>query len=452
MTDELRTNTDEVPSAKTAVQTPTRAQDVDQLRHRITDLLVQVETLQGFTKAKDIQEDLVSQLRLANQNLVLATFNAQDLQAKAEDANQVKEEFISMLAHELRNPLAPISMATDLIGKIVTAHPQLPKLHGIIRRQVSHLTHLVDDLLDASRMTTGKITLQTRTLLLGDIVESAIEIAQPFIYKRHQQLRLDLPFTPVVIEGDADRLAQVFSNLLLNASKFTPEQGQIQVSAHTTAEAITVTVLDNGVGITRDLQPFIFDLFTQGPHALDRSQGGLGIGLSLVRLIVEMHGGCVNVHSAGTDAGSAFTVRLPRSNTSLPPETVPMNVSATARRSRILLIEDNADSNDTLKTLLTQEGHTVSTALNGITGLAMATNHPYDIIMCDIGLPGMNGYDVVTHLRQQTLQPIPYFIAITGYNQTEKYTSGAAESFDHYLVKPIAIDVLLKQLSSCVPR
>jgi signal transduction histidine kinase len=265
--------------------------EAEQFRQKVSDLLGQVAELREDAKIKDAREDLVLQLREANQNLVIATFGAQEMQATAEALNHRQEEFLSMLAHELRNPLAPIAMAAEFLGKITEAHPQLPSLQAIISRQVAHMTHLVDDLVDASRVRNGKITLQRRALLLSEIIECAVETSQPFIEKRHQQLSIDLPTDPLVIDGDLVRLTQVFSNLLVNATKFTPEHGHITVSALKLGDTVTVSVKDNGVGIAPEIQPFIFDLFTQGPRSLDRSQGGLGIGLTLVRTIVEMHGG-----------------------------------------------------------------------------------------------------------------------------------------------------------------
>jgi signal transduction histidine kinase len=197
------------------------------------------------------------------------------MRAKAEVLNCRQEEFLSMLAHELRNPLAPIAMAAEFLGTIADAHPMLPNLHDIISRQINHMTHLVDDLVDASRVRNGKVTLQTRTLLLSEIIESAVETSRPFIDKRGQKLSVELPREPLFVEGDLVRLAQVFSNLLINSTKFTPEHGCITVTARKlTDDTVMVSVEDNGVGIAPELQPFIFDLFTQGPRSLERSQGG----------------------------------------------------------------------------------------------------------------------------------------------------------------------------------
>ncbi|PUA18911.1 hybrid sensor histidine kinase/response regulator [Glaciimonas sp. PCH181] len=423
------------------------SQEAEQLQRRITELLAQVESLREATKSQNALEDLVLKLQEANQHLVIATFGAQDMQASAEAANLRQADFLSMLAHELRNPLAPIAMAAELLGKITTAHPQLPKLHGIICRQTSHMKHLVDDLLDASRSSSGKITLQKSPLLLSEIIESAVETSQPFIDKRHQHLTLELPATPVVIDGDLVRLAQVFSNLLINAAKFTPEHEKITISARKLGNTIAVSVKDNGMGIAPDIQPFIFDLFTQGYRSLDRAQGGLGIGLSLVRTIVDMHGGSVKVRSAGVGFGSEFIVVLPISSRPLLSE-IAAPIGLPSRHCRILIVEDNIDLSETLSDLLTLEGHTVTSMFDGTTGLAMAKVNPYDIIICDIGLPGMDGYEVVKQLHLSSLNPLPCCIALTGYSQQTNRTLAKEAGFAHYLVKPIAIDTLLTLIST----
>ena len=421
--------------------------EAEQLRNQAADLLTRVDELHEVRQSKHVLEALVVQLREANQHLVLAAFGAQDMQAKAESANHRQEEFLSMLAHELRNPLAPIAMAADLLGKIVTAHPLLPKLYGIISRQVGHMAHLVDDLLDASRVSTGNITLQKRTLLLSEIIDSAVETSQPFIDKRNQQLSISLPEAPIMINGDLVRLAQAFANLLINATKFTPVDERIDISVQMLEGAVKVSIKDNGVGIAPDIQPFIFELFRQGPHSLDRSQGGLGIGLSLVRTIVEMHGGTVSVYSAGLGLGSEFTVELPLSTELMTDDDGAPSDEYPIPGRRILLIEDNISANEILSELLSMEGHMITSAFDGTSGLEMAQNNIYDIIVCDIGLPGIDGYEVVKQLRLNTLKAVPLCIAISGYSQQENRSNAERVGFDHYLVKPVAIATLANLIS-----
>lgn len=435
-------------------------QQSEHFRTRIADLLAQVAALREDAKDNHIQDDLVLQLRTANQNLVIATFDAQDMQAAAEAVNNRQEEFLAMLAHELRNPLAPIAMASEFLGTVKDAHPALPDIQAVINRQVGNMTHLIDDLLDASRVRTGKITLRKHALLLSEIIDNAVETSQPFINERHQQLSVDLRVdveielpveqqaNPLVVEGDLVRLAQVFSNLLINATKFTQDHGRITVSAHKLANTVTVLVTDNGAGIAPELQPFIFDLFTQGPRSLERAGGGLGIGLSLVRTIVEMHGGTVNVHSDGVGFGSEFRIQLPLSAQPLPHHGTAPATQIPVRACRILVIEDNADTNSVLNNILAEEGHIMTSALDGPSGLALAKENTYDVIICDIGLPGMSGYDVIGALRLHAEKPLPCLIAMTGYNQPHNRARATEAGFDHYLVKPVAIDNLRNLIPS----
>ncbi|MDY7572770.1 hybrid sensor histidine kinase/response regulator [Actimicrobium sp. CCI2.3] len=419
------------------------------LHQQIADLQAEISCLRAMVADNGARDEKMEQLREANQNLLLATFGAQDLQASAEADNHAKEEFLSMLAHELRNPLAPIVMANALIGKLLAAHPMLPKLHGIIDRQSLHLKRLVEDLLDASRINSGKITLQREPVVLSEIIESAIETSEPVLTSRNQQLHLDMPQEVIMLDGDAIRLAQVFSNLLINAAKFSANDSAIAILIRRQAESVEIIVRDNGVGIEAAFQPFIFDLFKQGPKTLDRAQGGLGIGLSLVRSIVSMHGGSTSVHSAGLGHGSEFTVILPTNAYAVPVDPAITTLATTTCHGRILLIEDNVDSNDTLTSLLTLEGYLVDSALDGHNGMLMACAQPYDIIICDIGLPTMDGYEIIATLRK-VLTCLPRFIALSGYNQTQDRRRALDAGFDHFLAKPASVDVLLDLIASTV--
>ena len=403
-------------------------------------------------KNHGIPDELVRKLREANENLVVTSLRAQDLQDQAEAAVQRQTEFLSMLAHELRNPLAPISMAADLLGKISSAHPQLPRIQQIISRQVSHMKHLLDDLLDASRVSSGKITLKKSHLLLADMVQSAAEISQPVLNSHNQELMIHLPQQPVVIDGDATRLSQVFSNLLINASKYSPPGKSISLSARHSADGkVAVSIKDQGVGIEPEVQSYIFDLFTQAPRTLDRSEGGLGIGLSMVRTLVELHGGSVQVHSDGLGHGSEFTVVLPLVAKPDPLEADRAVPALPARSCRILIIEDNVDANETLNFCLSFEGHKVASAFDGPTGLAMAKKGNFDVVMCDIGLPGMDGYEVLRQLKPSDVQPVPYCIAMTGYDSLDHRDHAKNAGFDSYLVKPVSIETLQDIVSKNFP-
>lgn len=422
-------------------------QEVAVLRATIAKLLATIDAHAGEKDKSAAFALLVEQLQDANQHLVLATFGAQDMQASAEAASLRQTEFLSMLAHELRNPLQPMAMANDLLEGLVDLHPTIAKVHGVYARQVTHMVRLVDDLLDASRVSCGKITLQLAPVLLSDIIDDAIETSRPGIERRHQQLQVRLPAGPLVIEGDLVRLAQVFSNLLINASKFTHEYGHIDISAQRVNNNVEVTVKDDGAGILPELQPFIFDLFTQGFRSLDRAQGGLGIGLSLVRTITQLHGGSVSVTSAGNAEGSAFLVTLPLSGQNeqrglavpQPPAVLPC---------RILLIEDNLDANDVLTMLLQADGHSVTSCLDGPSGLRAGLSHSFDVVLCDIGLPGMDGYQVVSALRAALDEPLPCFVATSGYSKREQPDLASEAGFDHYLVKPVSLAALNRILAA----
>ena len=429
-------------------------QQTEYFKHEIAGLLAQVSALRDASIEEIDRDELVLQLRTANQNLVIATFDAQDMQAAAEALTIRQDEFLAMLAHELRNPLAPIAMANEYLGTVKDAHPALPEVRAIIDRQINNMTQIVDELLDVSRVKTGKITLRKHALLLSEVIDGAIETSQPFADKRHQKLsvevrvdlRIDLPdnlqTNRIMVDGDLVRLVQAFSNLLINATKFTQEYGNITVSTSRLANTVTVLIKDNGVGIAPELQPFIFDLFTQGPRSLERTEGGLGVGLSLVRTIVELHGGTVDVNSEGDGLGSEFRIQLPISDEKLLHHGTALPMQIPARTCRILVIEDNADTNNLLNDILAQEGHIMTSALDGHSGLALAKENTYDVIICDIGLPGMSGYEVIEQLRLHSSKPLPRLIAMTGYNQPGNQARATEAGFDHYLVKPVAMNNL----------
>jgi signal transduction histidine kinase/ActR/RegA family two-component response regulator len=428
--------------------------------HEIASLRSTIRQLRSTVEAQAQEKDrseasavLVQQLQDANQHLVLATFNARDLQAAAEAANQRQIEFLSMLAHELRNPLQPMAMASSLLAGHTGLHPTIAKVHDVYSRQIAHMARLVDDLLDASRVSSGKINLQLAPVLLTDVLDDAVETSLPGIERRHQRLEVRLPTVPLMIRGDQVRLAQVFANVLINASKFTQEYGQIDVTAQRVGDTVEVCVSDDGAGIAPELQPFIFDLFTQGYRSLERAQGGLGIGLSLVRSIVQLHGGSVTVASEGTGKGSRFTIRLPLPD---PPNTAEdSSAPASVLRAvpcKILLIEDNADANDVMTMVLQQDGHTVTSCFDGPSGLRAGLGQMYNVVLCDIGLPGMDGFQVVSAMRAALEAPYPCFIATTGYSTAGQMDRASEAGFDHYLVKPINIDSLTRIISTHATR
>lgn len=390
----------------------------------------------------------IAMLREANENLVMATVNAQSLRDDAEAANRRQNEFLAMLAHELRNPLSPISMAAAMLEWAPDASPQQLNLTRVIGRQVDHMAHLLDDLLDAARITSGKVMLSIQPVLLSEVLEQAVETIEPRIRERQQSLRLDLPAEAPVVDGDKVRLTQVFSNLLGNASKYTGDFGALSLSAAVHGDELVVTIEDNGRGIAPDIIAHIFDLFTQGPRSLARSEGGLGVGLNVVRNLVTMHHGTVEAHSAGVDGGSRFTVTLPRSRGSVDPGPAAGVRHRNGGGRHVLLIEDNVDACHMLEYLLALEGHAVECAHDGASGLALALARPFDAVICDIGLPLLDGYDLIRRLRQSPHGQRPTAIALSGYCQADDRARALGAGFDHYFVKPVNPDALLAVLAS----
>ncbi|MFL6276161.1 MAG: PAS domain S-box protein [Blastocatellia bacterium] len=360
------------------------------------------------------------------------------------EADRRKDEFLAMLAHELRNPLAPIRNAAQLLRRVAPSDSELQWAREVIDRQVEHLARLVDDLLDVSRITEGKITLKKEKIDLISIVGRAMETSRPLIDARKHRLTVALPEQPLRLEGDTTRLTQVVSNLLHNAAKFTPEGGQIWLAAEADAGHVVLRVRDTGVGIAEDLLPHVFDLFRQADDSLDRSAGGLGIGLTLVRRLLELHGGKVEAYSDGAGRGSEFVVRLPALADNF--EAMSSNAEAERLREtacyRVLVVDDNIDSAESMARLLELHGHQVRMAHDGPAALAAAHSFYPQVVVLDIGLPGMDGYEVARQLRGDTRMQNVILIAMTGYGQSEDHKRSMRAGFDHHLVKPLDLDVL----------
>jgi PAS domain S-box-containing protein len=366
-----------------------------------------------------------------------------------QDAARRKDEFLAMLAHELRNPLAPIRNAVE-IQKLANSDPsRLAWCTDIINRQVKHLTRLVDDLLDVSRISRGLVELKKEPLEIRDFILPAVETSRPLIDTRRHTFSLALPPEPVWVEGDRIRLAQVVSNLINNAAKYTEEEGHIGLSVEASDREVGIHLSDNGSGIDPADLSHLFDLFYQADRNIDRAQGGLGIGLSLVHNLVAKHGGHVQAFSAGRGQGSEFVVRLPR--LILSPSTAPMTaapLAPSAKKRRILVVDDNRDVTESLALLLESEGHQVLTAYDGISALETAQIERPDIILLDIGLPGLDGYAVAQALRQNHELERTMLIALTGYGQPDDRKKSSASGFDEHLVKPVDIEKLRELLAS----
>jgi signal transduction histidine kinase len=390
-----------------------------------------------------LAEDVVGRAAIAIDNARLY----RDIQ----ESDRHKNEFLAMLAHELRNPLAPIRNAVHVL-QIPQANPdQQEWAKAIIHRQIEQMVRLVDDLLDVSRITQGKIQLKTELVDATTIVGCAVETSQPLIQSRGHTLHVSFPGEPLYVEADSTRFAQVLGNLLNNAAKYTEKGGRIEVSVGREGEEAVFRVRDSGVGIAPEMLAHVFDLFAQVDRSLDRSQGGLGIGLTLVRRLVELHGGSVRASSAGHHQGSEFVVRLPAKEHKEPPpfsENGKVGPLRPAGARRILVVDDNADGAESLAMLLRSDGHEVHTALDGPAALAISDAFLPEVVLLDIGLPLMDGYEVARRLRTKPGLERVLLVALTGYGQIEDRLRGKAAGFDHYFVKPARAEALAELIFS----
>jgi PAS domain S-box-containing protein len=362
-------------------------------------------------------------------------------------------EFLAMLGHELRNPLAPIRNALDLMRINGGTDPTHEWARSVIDRQVTQLSHLVDDLLDVSRITSGKIVLQREPIELNAAVLRAVDASRPYIDARKQTLQVNVSSEPVPVEADFTRLSQVVMNLLNNAAKYTPHGGQIRISVGREGQNAVVRVRDTGIGMSAELRAHAFDLFVQGDRSLDRAEGGLGIGLTLVKRLIELHGGSVEALSDGPGQGSEFVFRLPLLDQAPRSAVTPTNGARSAPpvRRRILIVDDNRDSAQTMAALLQAWGHEVQTVYDGPAAVASASEFRPEAIFLDLGLPGMNGYDVAKRLRAAGDLPPAMLVAFTGYGQDEDRRRVLDAGFDHHLLKPVDPGLLEKIIDTLTP-
>jgi PAS domain S-box-containing protein len=350
-----------------------------------------------------------------------------------------KDEFLATLAHELRNPLAPIANAVELLGVQAGAGPVFEAARGIVERQLRHMVRLVDDLLDVSRITSGKLMLRRERVALAAVIEQALETARPHV--RGHEFTVSLPSEPVWLQADPVRLAQVFSNLLNNACKYTPGGGRIRLSAEREGGSVVVRVRDSGIGIAAQHLPHVFDMFSQAVPALERSQGGLGIGLALAQALVRLHGGSIEAKSEGSGRGSEFAVTLPDLGEApaAPRKRAPLPASA-ARR--VLVVDDNQDGAESLAMLLRADGHAVSVAHDGVRATEAVAAFQPDVILLDIGLPGMNGYEACRAIRARPGGERIVIAALTGWGQDDDHRKSREAGFDAHLVKPVEREAL----------
>jgi PAS domain S-box-containing protein len=370
-----------------------------------------------------------------------------------EAAGRRKDEFLAMLAHELRNPLAAIANAMEVLRPDAWQDPAMEELSAAARRQIAHMKRLLDDLLDVARITRGQITLERRVVDLASIVNQAVHSSAPLIQAKGHELSVALPGQRILVEADPDRLVQVVSNLLSNAAKFTDTPGQIALSVQPIGDEVEIRVRDSGVGIEREMLPVIFDLFVQAKSGLDRRHGGLGLGLTLVKRLVDMHGGRVEAHSAGPGRGSELVVRLPVAGGAPISEQPPRQSWTRISGLCIVLVEDHPDVASTMAAVLRSANHRVLVAHDGPSGIELVKRHHPQAVLLDIGLPGMNGYEVAERLHRELGADTPLLIAMTGYGQKQDRLRAEQAGIDHYLIKPVDLEGLLCLLASeaCAP-
>ncbi|HWI16788.1 MAG TPA: ATP-binding protein [Vicinamibacterales bacterium] len=405
------------------------------------------------------RQEVESQLRQAKEEAERRADEAEEARAAVKDREhrlhyeaQLKDEFLATLAHELRNPLAPLRNVAEIL-RLEPLSETGRHATGVMERQISQLVRLIDDLMDVSRITRGQLTLRKERVDLRAIVESAVETAQPQLTAAGVSLTLDIPAEPLVLDADATRIAQVVLNLLTNAAKFTPSGGRVFVNARRQGDRVSLVVRDTGVGIAPEDQEKVFGMFVQLNRDMRRSQTGLGIGLTLVKQMTEMHGGTVTVWSAGTGQGSEFTVTLPLALT-VEAERPQGPVEPGERSAlKILVADDSQDGADSLAFLLKAAGHEVFTAYDGRTAIALAEQHRPDVVLLDIGMPEVSGYDVARAIRREAWGRSMRLVALTGWGQAEHRRRSLEVGFDDHLVKPVELDVLenVLQLGNAPP-
>jgi signal transduction histidine kinase len=411
--------------------------------HAIAARAAATETAAAEAEGRRRAEEVSAQLR-ANAEALRASENT------ARESSRAKDDFVAMLGHELRNPLAPILIALDLIAMDI---PDLhEREHAIIERQVHHLVHLVDDLLDTSRIRTGKVALQCEPIEIADVVSRAVEMAGPLIASHGHVLSVEVPRRGLAVNGDAVRLAQVVGNLLTNAAKFTPGGGAILVTGERRESTVTLRIRDTGIGISEQMLPRLFDAYSQEHREPKHVPTGLGLGLAIVRSLVEMHGGTVAAHSEGLGLGSEFVVELPAvTRMSEAGPNGRFSIVEAAAPHRILIIDDNQDAATVTADALIRLGHDVRVALDGHSALAMVHEFVPDIVLLDLGLPGMDGYEVARRLRVELSHHVE-IIAVTGYGQPLDRQRSKQAGFESHLVKPVDIATLQRSIDASWKR
>lgn len=388
--------------------------------------------------------------RFTLESAIKSVLRARNRQYEMRDVDKRKDEFLAMLAHELRNPLAPVSAASDLLKLANLAPEKIKQMSEIISRQVKHMSELIDDLLDVSRVSRGLVTLDNQVLDARKIIDNALEQVRPLLEKQQHQLTVRASSEAAFIKGDLKRLVQILSNVLNNSAKYTPAGGKIVLSMEVDASEVVFSVSDNGIGIPTEIIDHIFDMFAQAQRTSDRTQGGLGIGLALVKSLVELHNGKITAHSEGPNLGSRFNITLPRSFDKEVVTASPILAQELSTdRVRLLVVDDNVDAASMLGIFLESAGynvvvvHSANDALKAVSGAQQI-----DACLLDIGLPDMDGNDLAKRLRETPIISSTKLIAITGYGQDADRKKTYESGFDHHFVKPVDMDKLLSVLST----
>jgi signal transduction histidine kinase len=405
-----------------------------------------VEQLRALSKQDHERQEAAQALRDMNEALLVSSVKQHELAERLRENDRRKDEFLAMLAHELRNPLAAIGNAVGVASK-TGLKEHIDWSMEVITRQMTHLIRLIDDLLDVSRINRGKIELRRDVLDATPILDSAAATVRTLVEERKHSLDLAVDRGNLWVKVDPTRLEQVVVNLLNNAAKYSENAGHILLSARHEANEVVISVKDKGVGISPEKLPEMFELFAQGDRSLARSEGGLGIGLTVVKKLVEMHGGTITATSEGPGKGSEFVIRLPAAKR--PAKVLPTTEGPTekaCKQARILVVDDNADTAQGMARLLTRLGHEVATAHSGPKAIEVARAHRPEFVFLDIGLPGMSGYEVASKLRQEECCAKAVIVAISGYGQNEDRRQSKEAGFDHHLIKPLNYDALLALL------
>jgi PAS domain S-box-containing protein len=384
----------------------------------------------------DVSEERRSQDRLAR-----ALEREREQAAKLREQDHRRNEFLATLAHELRNPLAPIRTGLQVLRMDVSPE-QVERTHAMVERQLGHMVRMIDDLLDISRVTLGKVELRKQRLDLHGVIASAIETARPLLDAAKHRLTVSLPEGPLPLDGDPTRLSQVFANLLHNAVKYTPSPGAIEIGAEVVDGRLQVQVRDDGIGIPPEMLASVFEMFTQVDRTLQHAQGGLGIGLTLVRTLVAMHGGTITAHSAGPGKGATFRLDLPLAERPVSVRAPAVAQASDTSRLRVLVVDDNEDAAESLEMLLQLRGHQTCVAHTGTAALAEARRFQPQLVFLDIGLPELDGYEVARQLRADGTLPQPYLVALTGWGSADDRRQAMAAGFDRHLVKPFDVSKL----------